>query len=92
MYTGLQAMLDPAPAAAAAVAAARGAGIAVKMITGDHAATATAVAAPLGLLNGRHEGDVLTGADLAALPRIGTRTRCSAPRCSPGSRWSRSSA
>jgi cation-transporting P-type ATPase F len=69
VYTGLQAMLDPPrPAAAAAVAAARGAGIAVKMITGDHAATATAVAAPLGLLDGRHEGDVLTGADLAALP------------------------
>ena len=69
VYTGLQAMLDPPrPAAAAAVAAARGAGIAVKMITGDHAATATAVAVPLGLLDGRHEGDVLTGADLAALP------------------------
>ena len=69
VYTGLQAMLDPPrPAAAAAVAAARGAGIAVKMITGDHAATATAVAGPLGLLDGRHEGDVLTGADLAALP------------------------
>jgi len=69
VYTGLQAMLDPPrPAAAAAVAAARGAGIAVKMITGDHAATAAAVAGPLGLLDGRHEGDVLTGADLAALP------------------------
>ena len=38
------------------------------MITGDHAATATAVAGPLGLLDGRHEGDVLTRADLAALP------------------------
>ena len=69
VYTGLQAMLDPPrPAAAAAVSAARGAGITVKMITGDHAATAAAVAGPLGLLDGRHEGDVLTGADLAALP------------------------
>ena len=38
------------------------------MITGDHAATATAVAVPLGLLDRRHEGDVLTGAELAALP------------------------
>ena len=68
VFTGLQAMLDPPrPAAAAAVATARGAGIAVKMITGDHAATATAVAGPLGLLDGRYPGDVLTGADLAAL-------------------------
>ena len=41
VYTGLRAMLDPPrPAAAAAVAAARGAGIAVKMITGDPAVTA----------------------------------------------------
>ncbi len=69
VYTGLQAMLDPPrPAAAAAVGAARGAGITVKMITGDHAATAAAVAGPLGLLDGRRDGDVLTGAELAALP------------------------
>jgi cation-transporting ATPase F len=69
VYTGLQAMLDPPrPAVAAAVRAARGAGITVKMITGDHAATAAAVAGPLGLLDRRHEGDVLTGAELAALP------------------------
>ncbi|MGE5133583.1 MAG: HAD-IC family P-type ATPase, partial [Gemmatimonadota bacterium] len=72
VFTGLQAMLDPPrPAAAAAVRTARQAGVAVKMITGDHAATATAVAGPLGLLNGRHEGDVLTGAELAALPAAG---------------------
>jgi len=69
VYTGLQAMLDPPrPAAAAAVSAARRAGITVKMITGDHAATAAAVAGPLGLLDGRRDGDVLTGAELAALP------------------------
>ncbi len=69
VFTGLQAMLDPPrPAAAAAVAAARGAGISVRMITGDHAATAAAIAGPLGLLDSRHEGDVLTGAGLAALP------------------------
>ncbi|WP_292646900.1 HAD-IC family P-type ATPase [Nocardioides sp.] len=69
--TGLQAMLDPPRvAAAAAVAACHGAGIAVKMITGDHAATAAAIAAQVGVLGG-HEpvsGSVLTGADLAALP------------------------
>jgi cation-transporting ATPase F len=72
VFTGLQAMADPPrPAAAAAVRTARGAGVAVKMITGDHAATATAVAGPLGLLNGRYEGDVLTGTQLAALPAAG---------------------
>ncbi len=50
MLTGLQAMLDPPrDAAAAAVAACRDAGIAVKMITGDHAATATAIAGRIGL-------------------------------------------
>jgi len=69
VFTGLQAMLDPPrPAAAAAVRAARGAGVTVKMITGDHAATAVAVAGPVGLLDDRSPGDVLTGADLAALP------------------------
>ena len=69
VFTGLQAMLDPPrPAAAAAVRTAREAGVRVKMITGDHAATAAAIAGPLGLLDGRHPGDVLTGADLAALP------------------------
>ena len=68
--TGLQAMLDPPRVAAtAAVAACHTAGIAVKMITGDHAATATAIAGQIGLLN-RPEaaaGQVLTGTDLALL-------------------------
>ena len=69
VLTGLQAMLDPPrPAAAAAVRACATAGIAVKMITGDHAGTATAIALQLGLLPRRHPGDVLTGTDLAALP------------------------
>ena len=71
VLTGLQAMHDPPRAAAtAAVAACRTAGIAVKMITGDHAATATAIARQVGLLDGhaRTDGLVLTGAELAALP------------------------
>lgn len=71
VLTGLQAMLDPPRAAAtAAVAACHTAGIAVKMITGDHAATATAIAGQVGLLDGheRGEGVVLTGTELAALP------------------------
>ncbi len=47
--TGLQAMSDPPRAAAAsAVAACHSAGIAVKMITGDHAGTATAIATEVG--------------------------------------------
>ncbi|MCV7210139.1 cation-transporting P-type ATPase [Mycolicibacterium canariasense] len=68
--TGLQAMLDPPRAAAtSAVAACHTAGIAVKMITGDHAGTATAIATKMGLLtDGEPTADaVLTGADLAAL-------------------------
>ncbi|MDS0134694.1 MULTISPECIES: HAD-IC family P-type ATPase [unclassified Amycolatopsis] len=62
---GLQAMHDPPrPEAVSSVAACRSAGIDVKMITGDHAGTARAVAGEVGLASGR----VLTGAELAALP------------------------
>ena len=65
---GLQAMLDPPrPAAAASVRACHAAGIDVKMITGDHAGTATAVARRIGLLDERGPDRVLSGADLAAL-------------------------
>ncbi len=68
VLTGLQAMLDPPrAAAAAAITACHTAGIAVKMITGDHAATASAIAGKLGLLTDRGAGDVLSGTDLAAL-------------------------
>ncbi|MGV7752960.1 cation-transporting P-type ATPase [Mycobacterium kansasii] len=69
-FTGLQAMLDPPRAAASsAVAACHTAGIAVKMITGDHAGTATAIAAKVGLLDDEEPtaGAVLTGAELAVL-------------------------
>lgn len=70
ILTGLQAMLDPPRAAAtSAVAACHHAGIAVKMVTGDHAATAVAIAAQVGVLSDREPlpGVVLTGTDLAAL-------------------------
>jgi cation-transporting ATPase F len=68
VFTGLQAMLDPPRAAAiAAVQSCHTAGIDVKMITGDHAATATAIAEQLGILTDDEPGSVLTGADLAAL-------------------------
>ncbi len=59
---GLLGLIDPPrPEAIAAVAACRGAGIRVKMITGDHAGTAAAIAKQIGLENSTR---VLTGADL----------------------------
>ena len=52
----------PRPEAKLAIAEARSAGIKVKMITGDHAGTARAIGAELGLSNG--SVGALTGADL----------------------------
>jgi cation-transporting ATPase F len=69
VFTGLQAMLDPPrPAATAAVRSCQAAGIDVKMVTGDHAGTAAAIAEQVGILHSDNRGAVLTGADLAALP------------------------
>jgi magnesium-transporting ATPase (P-type) len=68
---GLQAMADPPrPEAIAAVKACRDAGIEVKMITGDHAGTAAAIGARIGL-NDTADGTrppVLTGAEITACP------------------------
>jgi magnesium-transporting ATPase (P-type) len=62
---GLVGLIDPPrPEAVAAVAECRGAGIRVKMITGDHAGTAAAIGAQIGLQN---TAEVLTGTDLDAL-------------------------
>lgn len=72
---GLQGMIDPPrPEAIAAVRACQSAGIHVKMITGDHALTAQAIARQIGL-NGRDSAHpdsprVLTGRDLAALSDV----------------------
>lgn len=64
-FLGLQGMVDPArPEAAAAVRASQSAGIQVKMITGDHPATAVAIARQIGMA--RPEA-VVTGRELAAL-------------------------
>jgi calcium-translocating P-type ATPase len=64
-FLGLVGLIDPPrPEAIAAVAECRAAGIRVKMITGDHAGTAAAIAAQIGLEN---PGRVLTGADLDKL-------------------------
>ncbi len=52
----------PRPTARASIATARDAGIRVRMITGDHAVTASAIADQLGI-----EGRVLTGAEFGEL-------------------------
>jgi cation-transporting ATPase F len=50
VFAGLQGMIDPPrPEAIAAVRACQSAGVRVKMITGDHAATARAIARQIGL-------------------------------------------
>ncbi len=59
---GLQGMIDPPrPEAIAAVAACQNAGIQVKMITGDHIGTATAIAGQLGLHGQTDEDGQLIG-------------------------------
>ncbi len=68
---GLVGLLDPPRAEAiAAVAECRSAGIRVAMITGDHPATARAIAASLGLGRTDH---ALTGADLDRLDEASMR-------------------
>ncbi|MFH1283316.1 MAG: HAD-IC family P-type ATPase [bacterium] len=67
-FLGLQAMIDPPrPEAMQAIRACFGAGIKVKMITGDHAATAAAIARQLGLQGGEEEVIAATGKELATL-------------------------
>ena len=64
-FLGLVGMIDPPrPEAVAAVRACQDAGIRVKMITGDHRATAQAIGRQLGLTT---EGDAVAGASLDAL-------------------------
>jgi calcium-translocating P-type ATPase len=65
VFLGLVGLIDPPrPEAIAAVAECRAAGIQVKMITGDHAGTAAAIARQIGLEN---PDGVLTGHDLDKL-------------------------
>ncbi len=62
-FIGLVGLLDPPrPEARDAIASCRSAGIAVRMITGDHKDTAQAIAADLGL-----HGEAMSGAELDAL-------------------------
>jgi magnesium-transporting ATPase (P-type) len=68
-FLGLAGMLDPPRAEAiAAIAACRGAGVAVKMVTGDHAVTAARIAARMRLAGDEAEPAALTGSEVAAIP------------------------
>lgn len=68
-FLGLQGMIDPPrPEALEAIAASQNAGILVKMITGDHAGTAAAIARQLRLCGETcsiHTREVITGRDLS---------------------------
>ena len=57
-----------------AIATCRGAGIQVKMITGDHRVTAAAIARELGLEGEAHEGRELEGLDQAELAALVERS------------------
>ncbi len=81
-FLGLQGMIDPPrPEAIEAVRQCQEAGIAVKMITGDHLVTARAIAGQIGLKGREEEGRLvaLSGRDLEKvsdpdLPEIAERT------------------
>ncbi|MEY5010475.1 MAG: hypothetical protein RLZZ253_1614 [Verrucomicrobiota bacterium] len=66
-FLGLQGMIDPPRKEAMdAVANCRRAGIRVKMITGDHALTARAIAQKIGITDS-DSAEVMTGQDLSAI-------------------------
>ncbi|MGM0656752.1 MAG: cation-transporting P-type ATPase [Thermodesulfobacteriota bacterium] len=71
LFIGLQGMIDPPrQEAVEAVAACQAAGVRVKMITGDHAVTAGAIARQIGLCGetcSYHTREVLTGRDIGEL-------------------------
>jgi Ca2+-transporting ATPase len=70
-FLGLAGLMDPPrPEAKAAIALCAASGIQVKMITGDHKATAAAIARELGLV-----GEVLSGAELDALDEAALAAR-----------------
>jgi len=66
-FAGFVGMIDPPrPESIAAVREARVAGIKTVMITGDHVATASAIAREIGILSG--EDKAISGAELEAMP------------------------
>jgi Ca2+-transporting ATPase len=67
-FIGLVGLIDPPrPQAQAAVRDCLSAGITPVMITGDHPATALAIAQRLGIVHDGHAVEVLTGAELATM-------------------------
>ncbi len=67
-FQGLAGIQDPPrPEAKAAIILCRQAGIQVKMITGDHKITATAIARELGLIGEGLNSEVMSGAELDAV-------------------------
>jgi Ca2+-transporting ATPase len=69
VFVGLVGMIDPPrPEAKAAILTCESAGIDIKMITGDHKATALAIAKEVGLM--RHHGAVLTGEEISKLTDV----------------------
>jgi Ca2+-transporting ATPase len=79
VFLGMQGMIDPPrEEAVAAVARCQSAGIRVKMITGDHAVTAGAIARQIGL-HGAESAPAITGRELDSiededLPALADRT------------------
>ncbi|MBM3577783.1 MAG: calcium-translocating P-type ATPase, PMCA-type [Alphaproteobacteria bacterium] len=70
-FVGLVGLMDPPrPEAKEAIAQCRRAGVAVKMITGDHQVTATAIARELGLEGASVDGSVLDRLDSLELSSI----------------------
>jgi magnesium-transporting ATPase (P-type) len=76
VFLGLAGMIDPPrPAAAAAVRSCRLAGISVRMITGDHPATALAIARQLGIVDASDRSPVMTGREIVDCDDATLRTR-----------------
>ena len=72
---GLVGIIDPPrPEARDAIRACQAAGIEVKMITGDHRATAATIARDLGLTGDVHEGRELNGLDATQFTTLVERT------------------
>ena len=68
VFLGLVGIVDPPrPEVKTAIAESQAAGIRVKMITGDHAGTAIAIARELGIVNENGAVNSLTGAELEAM-------------------------
>ena len=75
-FLGVVGIVDPPrPEAVTAIADCHRAGIAVKMITGDHAGTAVAIARELGIVPAGEQVEALTGAELEAMSPEQLRTR-----------------